>query len=242
MATNLAGGVCIGQLNACVVRVAKLDADCTPTGGADSGYVTAALATLSAEPDIEEGTRFEPKNACGELMFTYEQDSRIKRYNLSGEFFFFDWEMLKLLFGGDLVLGAAGGPFAGKVIGHAMPNYTVNPTSGVYLEVITQAVVEGAGDCQQPAAAAAYPSYIGHIFGKVRLTPGSRTFENDVARVTFTGVATNNPLLTNGPWNDYPGAGYIPNSPYTQVGYSAAQYNTILGTVGCGYQTLPAGS
>ena len=242
MATNLAGGVCIGQLNACVVRIAKLDADCTPTGGADSGIVTAALATLSAEPDIEEGTRFEPKSACGELLFTYEQDARIKRYNLSGELYFFDWELMKVLFGGDLILGVAAGPFAGKVIGHALPNYTVSPTNGVYLEVITQAVTQGSGSCQDVAGAAGHPAYIGHIFGKAKLTPGSRTFENDVARVTFSGTSTNNPLLTNGPWNDYPGAGYIPNSPYVQVGYSQTQYDTILASVGCGYKALPAGS
>jgi len=240
MTTNLAGGVCIGQLNACVVRAARLDSDCSPTGGTDGGIVTAGLATLTADPDIEEGTLFEPKNACGDILFTYQLADKIKRYNLSGEFLFFDYEMMALLFGGDLILGAGGGDYAGEVIGHAMPLYNAPPTNGVYLEVITQAISEGAGDCVADGSGA--PAYIGHIFGKCRLTPGSRTFENDVARVAFTGKGTNNPSLYDGPWNDWPGTGWIPNSAYIQVGYSADEYAAILAEVSCGYATLPAPS
>ena len=240
MATNLAGGVCIGQLNACVVRAARLDSDCTPTQGADGGIITAGLATLTADPEIEEGTVFEPKNGCGDIMYTVTQADKIKRFNLTGEFLFFDYEMMALLFGGSTILGRAAGAYNGKVIGHSMPLYSAAATNGVYLEVITQAVVEDAGDCVTAVGGA--PAYIGHIFGKCRLTPGSRTFENDVARVAFTGKATNNPSLYDGPWNDYPGTGYVPNSAYSQVGYSAAEYAAILATVTCGYQTLPTGS
>ena len=119
MATNLAGGVCIGQLNACVVRAARLDSDCTPTGGADGGIITAGLATLTADPEIEEGTVFEPKNGCGDIMYTVTQADKIKRFNLTGEFLFFDYEMMALLFGGSTILGRAAGAYTGQVIGHA---------------------------------------------------------------------------------------------------------------------------
>jgi len=242
MATNLAGGVCLGQLGACILRVARLDATCTPVGGADGGIVASAIATINAEPDVEEGTRFEPKDACGDLVFTFERQPRIKRYNISGELYFFDFELMTILFGGNLVLGAAGGPFAGKVIGHAMPNYSTAPSTAVYLEVISQAVGEALGDCVPVTSGLDFPTHFGHIFGKCRLVPGARTFEDDVARVTFTGTATNNPALYNGPWNDYPGAGYIDNSPYVMVGYSADEFADIQATVRCGYQALPAGS
>ena len=240
MASNLAGNVCIGQLNACIVRAARLDADCTPTGGADTGIVTAGLATLTADPQLEEGTMFEPKNACGDIMYTYEQDTRIKRYSLSGEFLFFDYEMMALLFGGGTILGRAAGSFSGKVIGHYMPKYTAAASNGVYLEVITQNVTAGSGTCI-PATVGA-PAYTGHIFGKAKLYPGSRTFENDVARCTFTGTATNNGYLTDGPFNDFPGTGYTPDSPYIQVGYSAAEYATIAAGVSCGYKITSPGS
>lgn len=241
MASNLAGGLCIGELNVAVIRAARLDADCSPTGGANSGLVSAALVTMTADPDIEEGTVFEPKNADGDIMFTYEEDDKIKRYNLSGEFGFSDFEMMELLFGGSTILGKAAGEFAGEVIGYADRAYTAAARNGVYLEVITRGIAEGAGSCVTSGTGA--PVAFGHIFGKVKLRPGSKNFGNEVRRITFAGKATSNPALYNGPWNDYPGAGYIPNSPSVVVGYSQTEFDTIVNQINCGYATdLPAGS
>lgn len=241
MATNLAAGVCIGQFNACVLRIAKLGADCHPTGGADSGIVTAALATMTAEPDTEDGITFEPKNGCGIIVYAYKSEDRIKRFNLSGELLFFDYEMMNMLFGETLILGRAAGSFSGKVIGSASRPFNAAPRNAVYLEVITQVAIPDAGDCIQSTGTIT-PAAVGHIFGKCRLIPGTSTFENDVARVQFSGYGEANPWLTNGPWNDYPGAGYIPTAGHVQVEYSLAEYNAILATVACGFQTLPAGS
>lgn len=241
MASNLAGGLCIGELNAAVIRAARLDADCSPTGGANSGLVTAGLVTLTADPDIEEGTVFEPKNGDGDIMFTYEEDDKIKRYNHSGEFGFADFEMMELLFGGSTILGKAGGDFAGKVIGYADRPYTAAPRNGVYFEVITRGVAEGAGSCITSGTGA--PVAIGHIFGKAKFSPGSQNFGNEVRRITFSGKSTANPNLFDGPWNDYPGAGYIPNSPHVAVGYTQVEFDAILAQINCGYAAnLPAGS
>lgn len=240
MATNLAGAVCIGELQACVVRAAALDSDCTPTGGTNGGIVTAGLVTMTADPDIEEGTVYEQKNACGDILFTYNKDDVVKNYTFTGEFGFSDFEMMALLFGGSLILGAGGGPFAGKVIGYADRLYTAARRNGVYLEVITTTVTQGAGDCVVAGSTA--PFAIGHIFGKVKLVPGSQNFADDIKRVAFTGKGSNNPNLFNGPWNDYPGAGYAPNSPHIAVGYSEAQYNAIVAAIHCGYADLAAGS
>ena len=240
MATNLAGGVCIGELQACIVRAAALDADCTPTGGVNSGIVTAGLVTLTADPDIEEGTVYEQKNACGDILFTYEKDDVIKRYTITGELGFADFEMMALLFGGSTVLGKAGGTFPGKVIGYADRLYNAARRNGVYLEVITTAIGEGVGDCVTGVGGA--PVAIGHIFGKCKLIAGSQAFADDIKRVAFTGKATNNPYLYNGPWNDYPGAGYTPNSAHVAVGYSATEYAAIAAQVSCGYKDTPVGS
>lgn len=241
MASNLPSATELGQLNACLIRAARLDTDCSPLGGADSGYVTIGLAQATATPDVEEGTVIEPKNACGVVFYTYANDDVIKRWNLAGELLVFDWEGMELLFNGRTILGAAGGDFAGNVIGFAYPDSTAAARNGVYLEIITQVIGRGTGDCLTAAGDA--PQYIGHIFPKVKLTPGERTFEEDAARLTFTGKATSNPALFNGPWNDYPGAGYIPSDTgYLMVGYSADEYDAIFATAGAGYQTLPAGS
>lgn len=240
MPSALPAAVNVGQFNACVVRVAKLDTDCTPLGGNSSGWVTGGLVTMTATPDIEEGTVFEPKTACGSIAYTYEDPDKIKRYTLSGEFIFFDVEGMEIMFGGSAIVGAAGGDYASDNIGYATPDYNSTATNGVYLEIITKAVGEGAGDCV--SSSGGFPTYHGHMFGKVKLVPGERVFENDVARLTFTGKARSNPALYNGPWNDYPGAGYIPTSPYVMVGYSDAEYATILADIAPGYADLPAGS
>jgi hypothetical protein len=164
----------------------------------------------------------------------------LKRYNLTGEIATHDVEMMEVLFGGSLVKGRAAGSYSAQNIGWASPNTSTTGQNGVYLEVITQVFAEGAGDCS--SAVGGFPPYVGHIFGKVRAIPGDRTFENDVAQVTFSGKAFQNPNLFDGPWNDYPGTGYIPNSPYSTVGYSSAEYNAILAVSGCGYLALPAAS
>jgi hypothetical protein len=235
MASNLAGNIYLGQYNACLLRAAKLDTDCSPLGTADSAIVTTGLVTMTASPEIEEGTVYEPKTGCGDVAFTIAKSDVIKRYNLTGEFIFFDFELMEILFRGSTVVGGAGSDFTGEVIGHAMPNYTDTTNNGVYLEVITQAAGEGAGDCV--TSGGGYPSYIGYIFGKVKLAPGDTVLEEDVARLTFAGKAVNNPALYDGPWNDWPGTGYIPNSPLVRVGYSSAEYAAILATAGAGYKT-----
>lgn len=240
MATNLPGPVNLGQLNACVVRAARLDADCGNSGGTSSGHVTAALVTLTATPVIAQGTVFAQKNACGTTAFTVTQEDKITGYTLSGEFMFADFELMATLFGGATVLGKAAGTFAGKVIGYADPLYNGPSRNGAYLEVITTSVVEGAGDCI--TSGTTVPVAFGHIFGKCKLVPGAITFQNDIIRVAFDGSSTNNPSLFDGPWNDYPGAGYTPNSAHVTVGYDTAGYNAILASVVVGAADLPVGS
>ena len=240
MSSNLAGSLNIGTLQACILRAAALDSDCSVVGGTNGGIVTAGLVTMTADPDVEEGTTYEQKNGCGDLLFTYEKDDVIKRYNLSGEFGFMDWEFMALVFGGTTLLGKSGGDFAGKVIGYADRLYTAAQRNGVYLEVITTAIAEGAGSCT--IAGSTTPVAIGHVFGKTKLVPGSKDFGDDIMRLTFAGKSTNNPNLYDGPWNDYPGAGYIPNTPYFQIGYTQAEYDAIAAAVGAGYVDLPTGS
>jgi hypothetical protein len=236
----LPGDVCIGERNVCVFRAAALDASCTPVGGAGTGIVTVGLATMTASPEVEEGTVAEPKNGCGTILFTVSDPDVTKRYNLTGEFLFHDLEMFSLLFGGELIVAPGGHPNAGDTIGWASPGPDSPVHNGVYLEVITQNVGQGLGDCG--GGATGNLPYTGHIFGKVRLVPGDRTFENDVAVAAFTGKAFQNPNLYDGPWNDWPGGGYIPTSPHVVIEYTQDEYDAILADAGCGLQATPAAS
>jgi hypothetical protein len=240
MPTQLPTTTPTGQINVTLFRIARLDSDCTIVGGNNSGYTTVGLSSITATPEVEEGTDVEPKNGEGTIMFIVPGDDVVKRFNLSGEMWFFDWEAMELMFGGEVLLGAAGGDFAGQTNGYASPNATAAPPNGVYLETITQQVAQDAGDCV--TVGGSFAPYVGDIYGKVKLTLGELSREEGAARLTFTGKATSNPNLFDGPWNDSPIAGYLRNSPWQQVGYSAAEYAAILATVRAGYQDLPTGS
>ena len=240
MPSNLASTINIGKHSACLVRLARLDTDCSPLQGTDSVFVTAGLVTLTGTPLVEEGTQVEPKTACGDYAFRVEKPDRIKRYDLSGEFIFFDHELMFSMFGGTSVVGRAATPFATKVVGHAMPDpATALSGNGMYLEVIQLTALQGVGDCNPSASS---PYAYGTIFPRVKFVPGDSSFTEDAATLTFTGKATANPNMFDGPWNDWPGTGYMPNSPKIDVLYSKTQYDAMAVLARAGWQNAPTSS
>lgn len=241
MPSNLPSTENVAISGVCLFRVARLNSDCSPVGGNGSGYVTIGIADFTAEPVIETGAEIIHKNGCGQVMYRNKRPDRVTSWTPSGNLSFFDPEALYQIFGGTAVIGAGGGPFAADTIGWASPNYDTPNANGVYLEVISQVIAEGAGDCI--TAGSDRPTYIGHIFPKAILVPGQLSLtEADAILVPFTGSSTANPNLYDGPWNDYPGEDYIPSSPYIAVGYSTAQYEAILAEAAAGAADLPAAS
>ena len=240
MASALPGAICVGQHSVCIIRVAKLNADCTVAGGDDSGFITTGIITATATPELQEGQSYEPINGCGDIAWTYETPDKIRKYTLSGELAFFDHEMMEILFGGSLIVGGGGTAFDGDNIGWAAPNYTDAAPDPVYVEFITKVAGEGVGECSTPGSP--FPAAVGHIFGKARFVPGDRTFAAEAATVAFTGESVANPNLLNGPWDDYPGVAAIPNSPYAQYSMNDTEYDAIAATAACGYAVLPAQS
>ena len=230
----------IGITGVCVMRLASLDSDCKPAGGNGSGFVTAGIVDVTLTPDITEGTTIAPENGCGTVVYRKVRQDKIAGYNISGNVWFHDPEHKFLMFGGTLIYGAAGGDYENEVIGHADPNYDAADQNGVYLEFITERIAEGAGDCI--SAAGGRPSYEGHILGKVLMAPGEISLQNDAIQLPFTGKVSGNPALYDGPWNDWPGEGYIPTSPHVSIGYDTDEYEAILATVAAGVQDLPTGS
>lgn len=237
MASNLPGDICVGQHSVCLLRAALLGPDCTPRGGVDSGIVTTGIVTATASPEFIDGASFEPLNGCGGIAWAYSTRSRIRRFTLSGELTYFDHEAMSILLGGDLVVGDTGTPFAGDNIGWAAPLYTDPDPDALYLEFIVRTGAEGVGDCADPGDP--FPYAVGKIFPKTTLNIGDQTMEFDAATLAFDGTSENNPNLADGPWADFPGVGGIPNSPYIEVSYSFEEYEAILETAACGFQTLP---
>lgn len=238
MASNLAGGgICIGSHSVCLLRASKLQADCSPATGVDNGIITTAIVTLTATPQVQDDTTFEPENGCGDTLWTYQKLGRVRRYELSGSIGYHDWEAMEILFGGTLLVGAVGGDFDGEIIGWAQDDYTSADPDAVYLEVFTPLVGAGVGECS--TGGVALPAVSSHVFGKARLRPDAMTYERAERFVTFTGVTESNPNLGTGPWDDWPAVGTIPQSPYLTPSYSAAAYAAILADARCGYQDIP---
>lgn len=240
MPTALPTNENVGATGVCLFRVARLNSDCSPVGGNDSGYVTAGIVDMTASPDIQEANVVAPTTGCGVVAYRKTRAPRLNGYNIAGNLLFFDDEGLFQMFGGVVITGRTGGDFAGESIGWASPNYDDPEPNGVYLEVITEVVAEGAGDCI--ASGGGRPTHVGHIFGKVLLAPGELSFQDGAIQMPFAGPASSNPNLYDGPWNDFPGEGYIPARPYVKVGYSQAEYDAIVATVAAGRQDLPAAS
>jgi hypothetical protein len=240
MASALPGATCVGQHSVCIIRAASLNSDCTPVGGVDSGMITTGIITATATPELLDGQTFEQIDGCGDIAWTYETPARIRKYTLTGELTYFDHEAMSLLFGGTIIVGGSTSDFVGDSIGWAAPNYTDAAAGTNYVEFITKVTGQGVGDCS--TGGAALPVAVGHIFGKARFTPGDRTFAAEAATLAFTATNEANPNLGSGPWQDYPGVGAMPNSPYFQVSYSQAEYDAISTLAACGFQTLPTGS
>jgi hypothetical protein len=222
----------------CIIRGAKLDADCTVTGGADSGFVSAGIITATWTPVYGDERRIQPRNGCGTRLFSVVEPGLLESATITGEIGFQDPEMKQVLFGGTLLTAKAGVDWAGAVGGYAAPTVDDGQPNPIYLEVIVQNAGEGVGDCV--SADNPYPPYKGYIFGKTRLTEDAITFNDTEHNVAFTGTVEGNPNLVFGPWNDYPNTGVIPNSPKVEVYYSQEQFEDILAVAACGHVTLPA--
>jgi len=222
--------VCIGQRSACAVRFTRLDTDCSPLAGDNNAVVTAALVTMTATPEVEEGTKFEPKNACGDICWTAEDDDRIKRYTIELELCTHDAALIEIATDSRVVLGASTSPWSGKIMGVETPGPQTVHGNGVALEIWAK-TASGTGPC---GTAGDLPPYVLHIFPRAMLRPGDHTFANDVATLKLSGWATNNPSWLYGPWYDWEAATPMGvDTPY------AWYYAESLPDTGCGYQSVP---
>jgi len=232
MATNLVAVP--GQLQACILRVARLDANCVPQSGSNNILVTAGLVSVQATADTEEATRFERKNACGAIAWQAEGGcDKVKRYNLTMELATFDYELLEMMTGGTLILADADDApesWQGKVIGFASPGNDTSCPNGVSLEIFTKAAYNS-GECT--ALAEGTPQFVRHIFPRAFLTPSDRNFEDDVAVARLTGFSTPNAAWSTGSTADWIGAATLPaDTPYAQVFAAALPAVSNEGTFG----------
>lgn len=216
---------CIGQYSACVIRATRLDDDCTPLTGPTDGIVVAAIADLTLTPEVKERTFVEPEDACGNIVFQAEIDEKLKRYTVAFNLIVAGWEAIELLTDASLIIGGASSPWVGKSIGVNHPGLTTPSKPGAALELWVKASAAGqSGPC---GADETNPKWVRHRLPRTLLRLDARTFNNETANYSFTGIATANPLFDD-PYDDLPGVVDL-NSPHQEF------FDVGVPTVECGY-------
>lgn len=228
-----------GQLQACILRVARLGADCVPLSGANDIITTAGMVSVAATAESEEATNFEQKNGCGAVAWQAEEGCAVlRRYTLAMELATFDYELLEILTGGSLILGGDDAPeeWQGKVIGFADPGADTSCPNGVSLEVFTKATYN-TGSCSPVGSGK--PLFVRHIFPRAFFIPGDRTFENDVATASLSGTATPNAAWGQGSTADWISAANLAaDTPHAQMfapSLPTPNNQGLLGQLGGGY-------
>lgn len=184
---------CRPQVQACSIRVARLEPNGVPDPGPTNLYVSDALVNLTFTPVYVDGDEIEDKNACGVVKVNHRGDDSFKRGDVSIELLTPDPFLKELLSGGDVldVVGLPAG-FAAPPIGPVTGN-------GISIELWAKRIDDGDQDADFPWAHWAYPK-----IKNLRLAP--HTHANASLHPTFTGQAYENANWFDGPTGDWPAA------------------------------------
>jgi hypothetical protein len=222
--------ICLGSLQVCRIRVAKLTAGGVPDYGAGNGYISDAIIQADLSVELSAGDDFELKNGCGDIAQHFKDCDRVKRVNIDVEFSQLDSELVGLLTGSDTFYDED----EEVTIGGQLLSSTDPCQNGVALEMWTKA-----WDSNQQANASLIGGsssdvlYWRWFFPFVRFQMGNMTLQNDILRIPVTGYAQeNDEMPASGPYFDFPTAvsagGGITNSmgwfvddelPAAQCGY-----------------------
>lgn len=215
----MAGNTCAGSIQACMMRVSRLDAAGTTPVSATGMYVTDALVRMVASPEIEAGEEIVVKNACGVNALSLKSGDQTKRYNVELGLVNPDPELIELLVAGTLLV--LSGPDS---VGFGVPRLNTVPTdNGVAIELWSKAVIGGVQATTLPWWRWAFPR-------TYQWKHGERNWENAAMANVLTGIAVENAAFGNGPTNDWTGP--------TDRAYAGMRVATIPTSV-CGYQAVP---
>lgn len=209
---------CLPSIQACAMRVARLDGSGVPDPGADSLYVTDGLITLTATPVYRDGDQFQLVNACGGIPLDYRDQDRLLRLDVELNIAAPDPELTELMAGGTVLTH-------GAAVGYAAPELLINPNpNGVSVELWSKRVDEDGG--LDPT----FP-YMHWVFPRGWLRVGAKNFENGPMNNPFSGYMKQNSNWFDGPLNDWPVAS---NRVFQYLPVAASDLPTAL----CGYQPI----
>lgn len=213
---------CLPSIQACAMRVARLDAAGVPAVGAENLYVTRGLITLTATPVWRDGDEFEVVTACGDLGLNFTDRSRMKRLDVEFNVVAPDPEFTELVAGGEVLTD-------GQAVGWAAPALLAAPTDyGVSIELWSKRVgLDGAIDATFP--------YYRWVLPRGYYRVGAKNFQNGPMDNPFSGYAVENAGWATGPTYDWPD---------TVTSSRVIQYLPVaeasLPDAECGYQPIVA--
>lgn len=209
---------CPSLVQACAIRVSRLDASGVPAPGANNMIVTDALTQLAITPVIEAGDEFKVKNACGALCINVKDCDRLARLDLSLGLCKQDPQLQELLTDGVVLT-------SGGAVGYGFPRIgEAHCPNGVSVEVWAKRY--DIGGSLDPA----FP-YEWFVLPKTFWQWDTRTFANGPIEVQLKGFAVENDNWYDGPTNNWPVASdrVLQSIP-----------TNSLPTVKCGYTALVA--
>lgn len=182
---------CPAVVQACAIRVSRLDGAGVPDPGANNLYVSDSLTQLVITPEVEEGDEFTVKNACGAVCVNVKDCDRLKRLNLTLGLCKLDPELQEIIAGGVVLT-------SGAAVGYGFPKIgEVACPDGVSIELWAKRYTSG-GQLDPD-----FP-YEWFVLPKTTWQHGARTHENGPLTIEFTGFAVENENWFDGPLNDWP--------------------------------------
>lgn len=187
---------CSPQVMSIRQRVARLDADGTPSVDPNDIYTAQALVTMEMTPVMQEGEEIDIPSAAGSAACgSYKDFDRYKRWEVSGQVCTPDATLAAILMGGTLLE-----PEGITIPGYAPPALNADPNEdGISFELWARRIARGGGiDPTYPYAWWALPRlYVYH---------DSITFENGPNQPSFRGWMVENENWGTGPGADWPEA------------------------------------
>lgn len=211
---------CAAQVQACRIRVCRLEADGVPLPGATDLYVSDALTKVAFAWDVLAGDEITEKSACGEIKVNYRGDDNLRRGNVTITLLTPDPYLSELLSGGDVLTGTSGAK------GFAAPELGPVGIDAVSIEIWKKRIFEGRLDPTFPYARWVYP-WVDH------LRAGDHEHNSGNLPMEFVGEAYENDNWLDGPTQDWLGTS---DRVYQWLPDTAAS----LPAASCGYQTLVA--
>lgn len=182
---------CIPQIQACRLRVCRLDADGAPTVAAGSSYVSDAFAKVTLTPVYETGAEIKEPNACGSTFINYLSPDSLTRWDIEIDLLTPDPYLHDVLLSSGALLSPVGGG-----VGFGFPEIGTIPEDAVSVELWAKRIESGALSQSFPYAHWAVP------FVK-NLKTGVKEFANTAQHSAITGQCYQNANWLDGPFNDF---------------------------------------